>query len=589
MSRGQRALGLGLLLALALGPLACAPILEDAYRLPQWLALAMATLLLGVGILFGSELVKPRGALALAGLFYFAWRGVSHALSGPLELAWLCEWALTGSLFGVLACGNQASRALALRAGLWGAVAVAAYACAQGLGWDPLAKDAVELGFSRRAYATLGNPDFLGGYLALALPLVLDAWLRQRGRVWAVFLISTALALTQARAAWLAGALGAAWVCVQAWRAGQLRGRRLAGLFILPLLLLILLSGTHALNPRGLDSLRRLASLTNINDDGWQGRLAMSTIALDLAWSRPLTGVGAGRFADAYAQAQGERLNREGGVYRNTPHAHNDWLQTAAESGLPGLFFLLALWFFGLRQAWVTKAWGTVGALLAFSVHAAAHFPLAIVPSAMLFWALLGCLCEQRQTALSRRGSQAVGVGLVALSIVSLLLFGRHAQASALLRRGQELALAGRPDLARPVLGSANRLWPEDVRAPLALAVQWDKLGDSAAALAAAQAALRAQASSAEAWNILGLSLGKLGDLRAADAALRHSLSLNPNSHEAWGNLATALAGAGDLSNAKQALLSALALKPDWALGQQNLKLLERELQKQSKAGRGSR
>lgn len=84
------------------------------------------------------------------------------------------------------------------------------------------------------------------------------------------------------------------------------------------------------------------------------GRVTIWQTAWNMLQHRPLTGVGAGSFAEAYDRYS-LRLDdpyRTHGSYGSPTHAHQMYVSVAAESGWPGLAGLVAavalcgLWFF---------------------------------------------------------------------------------------------------------------------------------------------------------------------------------------------------------------------------------------------------
>jgi len=67
-----------------------------------------------------------------------------------------------------------------------------------------------------------------------------------------------------------------------------------------------------------------------------------------------LTGVGLGNFARIYESIYNPEINNDG---RRGGHAHNYWLQHAAELGVLGGAIVVMLWVTALRTAWTRRAW----------------------------------------------------------------------------------------------------------------------------------------------------------------------------------------------------------------------------------------
>ena len=338
----SRRLGLGLL---AFSALFFFTALEDAYVLPQRIGLALGAL----GLVAGAwGLPLPLSPVFGLGLVFFAWRCLCHLNSpdAPASLPWFAVQIPEFFLFlgATVAMADPALRRRAAAALLVASGLGAVYALLAPMGWEPFVRGAVDLGFGRRAHGTLGNPDFLGGWLAMLLPLALTCGLASKGtaRNWALGLaglLTGVLALTLVRGSWVAAGVG----CVVGFLVLGAKGfvglhrqwRSLVGAGLLAGgVLAVLTLGS----PAGRGRLREAADL---HSEAWKSRVFMASIALDLAREHPLTGVGGGSFEMEYLRRQGERLwTDRSQPFRLTEDAHNDWVQAAAETG----FFGLLVW-----------------------------------------------------------------------------------------------------------------------------------------------------------------------------------------------------------------------------------------------------
>jgi O-antigen ligase/cytochrome c-type biogenesis protein CcmH/NrfG len=533
-------LGLGLL---AFSALLFFKSLEDAYVLPQRMGLALAALVLMAGV---RDAELPFSTVFWLGLGLFAWRFFCHFCSpdAPPTLPWLAQEIPELVLFlGAAAALREPGLRLRAAAVLLCAGALgAAYALLAPLGCDPFAGGAVDLGFGRRAHGSLGNPDFLGGWLAMLLPLALAcAWsAKGKGRAWATgvaALLGLALLLTFVRGSWAAAAVGCAvglavpgfkprWRVALPWA---------GGLILLAGAILVLGSGF-----RGLAA--RLGEATDLHSDAWGSRVFMAATALDLAREHPITGVGGGAFEMEYLRRQGERLWTEPSQpFRLTADAHNDWMQAAAETGFPGLLLWGALFVLALRAAWRRGGFegaAVAGALAAFGVQGCFHFPWDIVPTAGLALLALAAAAGFAEVR-SFKGPRGWPV-LAALALVACLgLDLRQAEASALLNSGTSLqSAAGGMPLSAVLLRDSAALCPDDERAWSRLGAAQMALSDPAAAVLSYQRALQDLPSSFGDWTNLGLCLGLTKRLVGAEASLRQAVQLNPRSNEAWADLA---------------------------------------------------
>ncbi len=211
---------------------------------------------------------------------------------------------------------------------------------AQGLGWQPL-----PLWSDARSplVTTLGRANFTGAYLALLLPLTLTAM--QVGRGWprrgfAVLAVLELLviALTQARAAWIAACFGVWllwWLRAAPGWSRRVRWLSVLGSFSLVggALLLIL--------QRGIASGGSIAARWTI----WQA-------ALRLLRERPWFGYGADTLVLHFPAVYPPQLVYYQGRGVVVDRAHNWLLDWSLNYGITGAFIFAALVCFVLRAGW---------------------------------------------------------------------------------------------------------------------------------------------------------------------------------------------------------------------------------------------
>ena len=441
-----RSLAIGLA-ALGLGALATRRAPSAPLDLPSLAVLAF------VASAFASALLGVSPATSLSGA-HRSWAGVT-------------TFASYAVLF--FAARSVVRDARAARLLLWGPALAAPvaglHAVLQFAGHDPVG---LGLEAHARAVGPLGNANYLGGYLAVALPACVGqaCWAHARGaRVLAAALAAGALlaagglALSFSRGPILAALLGGAGLLLGWWRVGERRAVRGVALAVgLGLVLgLAVAAGTGVLGP----ALERAATrLTRPLDAEVRPHLWRAAWAVFRA--HPLAGVGPdalGLVFPSYAPPEAWRIEPD----RIATRAHHELLHVAATQGLLGLA-ALALGAFGLvrsgRRA-IQRATApadralvvTLGAsLLAFAVHALVGFTVAAIGALVAIQAGAVAGLARRPAGVreletgprrARRVLTLASAGTMALALLPLVV--RPVLASVHARRGQDLVAAGRP------------------------------------------------------------------------------------------------------------------------------------------------
>jgi O-antigen ligase len=180
---------------------------------------------------------------------------------------------------------------------------------------------------SQRPQGTLGHYMTYSGLLMIVITVALARILFSNyGRTWPALVmpaLAVAVALTSTRSAWVGVCAGAAVLF-------SLKDFRLFA--ALPIVLAIFI----ALAPTAIT--KRFFSTFDLKDPTNRDRVAMLHIGERMIASHPLTGVGPNMVERLYGEYRGPDA-----VNKTNPHLHNDFLQIAAERGLPAL--AIWLWF----------------------------------------------------------------------------------------------------------------------------------------------------------------------------------------------------------------------------------------------------
>jgi O-antigen ligase/Tfp pilus assembly protein PilF len=446
----------------------------------------------------------PRALLAAAAFVgYAALRGPWLAEVRP-EIAapflWgaflLVAWPMAGAIGMIPGTASRVERLLVALGGL-----TAGYAVLQAFGADlpfyrphgRVLSATFHIGPGGPPFATLGNPNFLGEYLAALLPLALAGALARRGiDRWmmggAAVLMAMALALTSARGAWLGAAAGLGMTALLRRGSPAERGR-LIGL-VLTVMVLSAVAGavlqrfTEVSGPWD----KLVSTMGQMRSSGEGRRLWWGATALMVA-DHPVLGIGEGRFREAYPGYQAAYLaswpqRDRASVWPAPVEApHSDYLQVAAELGIPGLVLWLAVLGLivtdgarGARRAGgierASRA-GSLGGLVALLVAGIVGHPIHTT-SGLFLAAALSALAVTSLPG-GEKPRPAPRWHWVLLIAVTAFGFGQAAHllrvfaASLHLHRGTEALL--RRDLpgAMTALERAHEVCPRDSQVRLAL------------------------------------------------------------------------------------------------------------------------
>ena len=237
---------------------------------------------------------------------------------------------------------------------------------------------------------TIGNKDWLGGFLAVSAVACAPLWRENRGRSvvlvvvgFGYLLILVALFVCHSTGAWLA--LGVAILALAVrilWSEKRMAAILVGGGVLIVAVAIALFNITR------LEKLWR----ENVRPPIWKG-------VLQMIGDSPLIGTGLGTFTYDYARYRPVEYYARPQATNLTDHAHNEFLEIAAESGISGLGVML--WLLGIvfvrgwrgstasaPNRWLAlAAWAGVIVLI---VHNQFDINLRRPPNQTLLWLLMG-------------------------------------------------------------------------------------------------------------------------------------------------------------------------------------------------------
>lgn len=491
------------------------------------LGLCLVATLTLLRLLRGGEIRMPRTGMHLAAALLLAITllaylySARHSVNTKAAMPQLCGLA---TFFFVT--GHFGRRDVPRLVGccLAAALAASAYALVQKAGLDPAGWHSPDV------MSFFGNRNYFGNFLVLMIPLsgVAAASMRRpaavAGLVAASLGMLCALAVTGSRGAMLgllAAQAGALFLLAAIERRRLLSHPYRGWIFgALPVsaAVLLLVGPYSGIVRQSLDQAEtaivgeRETSVPGAAENGPSGprtppaaaaadgaaldleghftiRLPFYRAALEVISRHPWTGVGPGRFMNAYP------ANRQHKVYADDPntvlnHVHNDWLEIWAEYGAVALLGYLGFWVLFLRAtvkrlraagdpatSLTTVCFFTAG--LGFLIHSQVTVASRYMSSAFYFWGVMAMAVlsmrggdgEQTVFGWPRRYPAGRGPRLAAAAVVMLVGFGAARlavnayAADVLVQRAFGLSVAGRYAEALAPVDAAVARHPRSVEA----------------------------------------------------------------------------------------------------------------------------
>lgn len=384
-----------------------------------------------------------------------------------------------------------------------------------------------------RVFGPFATPNLFAAYLITILPLAAfgtasaGRFGEAGARFWwsaaSLFAGLAALMLTASKGA--VAALGAGVLIASAlalyWRRVRLMG--VAAVVVLGIVAALAFGNTL---------LGRVGASTTAEAHSGQFRVLTWRATANMAERNPVVGVGAGAF--------GSTFNKYA-IAGWTQAAHNAYLQTAAETGFPGLLLFLgalgssALWLYRAARTEdaATAMLGAAGlaGLLAAAAHNLVDYGwTAWAPSAAL-WMVVGLgvgSLDRAQQPVSRAVAAAMAVPLALALIFGILT----ANAAAIAEPATDPTAELTPQERVAALRSARSLNPLDADLARQLGIALARAGEHRAALAPLKEAALLAPGEPTAWRYLGEANRVAGHPDEARLAFAEGLKFAPNSYK---------------------------------------------------------
>ncbi len=308
-----------------------------------------------------------------------------------------------------------------LRGLLISAALVSLYALMQYAGYNPTEHFIPQFrGVENRPGSTIGNPNFLGKFLVLIVPLFMVKYIITEKRTEKLLLLTGcsislgALIVTFTRASWFSFFISL--VVLGVLLRAKISWRNQKGLWALPVFILCFIAFVELRSPAQKTTpdqkvmptiSKKIETTFDVKQGGIGGRLYLWEKALMVIKERPLTGYG----LDTHGIAM-QRFNLE--YARKFAHsgildrAHNNYLDIAIAQGMIGLFAYLSI--IVTFVVWLIKALraeerpeqkilycGIFAAVCGYLLND--FFIFSVVSVSPTFWALLGITVSMKRLA----------------------------------------------------------------------------------------------------------------------------------------------------------------------------------------------
>jgi Flp pilus assembly protein TadD/uncharacterized membrane protein YhaH (DUF805 family) len=453
------------------------------------------------------------------------------------------------------------------------------YATQQALGLDPI--HWVDQNPRLRPFATFGNPDYYGQFLAAMFVGCAAMLAFARQRLWVMIVVglltlsTLGLMLIVATRGSFLGVVAGAAVLAPLWlrRAGL--SRRVLARFglaiaVAAIALGVLLVATP-LGGRLLDIGRGI---------GLRERVLLYQSAFEMFLDHPLVGVGFENFAVAYPRYQQAEWFGIAGMNSTNTSAHNWLLHVAATTGIVGLVANLALLLAFAIHTWRrARDADATGVIVALAAIAAFYGSGLVLPGAQsIQW--IPWVCVGVALGSELRSARIVSsvpplrlpgaLGLLIVVVFAGVAFGQlgSLEASRAAKAAQTAIATGSATRAVEMARTATTVDP-------GRAVYWNDLGRSlelVADLAGARAAYRQATSRSPYTPAFWWNLGRMeqefatqneaGAREAAYDAMRRSIAANPRNPDSFDRFGRMQLALGDFWGAIESEQQAFALFP---------------------------
>jgi putative inorganic carbon (HCO3(-)) transporter len=295
------------------------------------------------------------------------------------------------------------------------AVIVSIYGILQYNGFDPFPRNYRTLNYGNSAFSTMGNPNFLGSYLVLMIPVTVYLYIIKKKKLgllsYSVLLYC--LLCTRTRGAWLGTMISAMCFVILHILSDRNIKNYLKRYFVIILMSIIIILLFNLLSDGALFN-RFLSIIFDANEllsggdkSDYTGshRGFIWKRVIELIKTRPLTGYGIENLGETFNKYYSNDMIEFWGKLRYIDKTHNDFLNIAVTTGVPSMIIYLSFVFSVINKG-VKNLQNNMGLLLLPSVLgylAAIFFNISVTSVAYIYWVFLGMTVSKDQNTIQSR------------------------------------------------------------------------------------------------------------------------------------------------------------------------------------------
>ena len=484
---------------------------------------------------------------------------------------------------------------------------ISLYLMVQYYGINPFLQDI------NRLTSTLGNQNYVAGYLALIFPIAFSFFLMEskvRNKIFykiVLLVIYAGIIICHTRAIWIAlfFSLLLFGFFLYHYKINKiLRNNKkwLVILFSFFLLITIIYSTDNPINRSSITAAERAISTFDIQGTSLRSRLLIWQSTMNMITDKPLFGSGLGTFPLYYLNYQADFLQKNPNYLNfagKAGEAHNEYLQIWAEMGIIGLlsFLLIIIIFYRTNLDLIKKIKtiegkiiiiGLISGVTVTLVHSIFSFPFHIPAVGAAFWFIIGItiaseniFCNKSKeikiidcrkisffSEKNKKGYKWIRATLIIMVLILMTLVIntfviKPYRAELYLYQGRRWLIDKDYKNALPVISYAQELDPHNGRVLHALGATYYNLGKYNQGIYYLQEA-RKYMIDVNTFYISGLSYSELNMFKEAEKEFEYAIYLNPKFSEAYYSLGFLYFSKEDYGGAIEQWNKILELEPDF-------------------------